>query len=219
MKKRKAVVLLSGGMDSAVALWWAKKKGWSCFALSFDYGQRHKKEINQARLLARTAQVPFRLVRFSLPWGGSSLTDSRKALPKNRPTRKMRDRIPSTYVPARNTIFLSFALSWADQMKSEAIVIGANAIDYSGYPDCRPRYMKAFERVSKEGTRQGVEMKSKISILTPLLNLTKVDIVKLGQSLNVPLHLTWSCYAGKSRPCDRCDSCRLREKGFQEAGI
>jgi len=219
MIKKKAIVLLSGGLDSAVSLWWAKKKGWRCFALSFDYGQRHTKELKSARRLATRAHVPHRIVRFRLPWGGSSLTSRKQSLPKNRSPKAMSAKIPSTYVPGRNTLFLSFALSWADQMGAEAIVIGANAIDYSGYPDCRPLYMRAYERVAKMGTRMGSESRKRIQILAPLLKLTKAQIVKLGVDLNVPLHQTWSCYAGLSQPCGQCDSCLLRVSGFKKAGV
>jgi len=214
---KRAIALLSGGLDSAVSLWWAKKKGWQCHALSFDYGQRHKKELIQARRLAKLARVPIKIVRFSLPWGGSSLTDRGQKLPQNRTLGHMANGIPSTYVPGRNTLFLSFAMSWADQMRAQGLIIGVNAIDYSGYPDCRPRYMKAFESVAKYGTRLGSTSKTKIKIITPLLKLTKADIVRLGRKLKVPLHLTWSCYAGEKKPCGQCDSCLLRDKGFMEA--
>jgi 7-cyano-7-deazaguanine synthase len=212
----RAVVLLSGGMDSAVSLWWAKKKGWRCRAISFDYGQRHRKELAHARVLAKLAGVPWELVKFKMPWSGSSLTDARAALPQ-RSVEKIPSKIPSTYVPARNTLFLSFALSLADQIQADAIVIGANAIDYSGYPDCRGPYLKAFEKVARLGSRQGAEKHKKISIEAPLLHLTKAGIVKMGLRLGVPLEKTWSCYKGGTTPCGRCDSCVLRERGFDEA--
>lgn len=211
--KGRAVVLLSGGMDSAVALWWALKKKWSCRALSFDYGQRHKRELKYARALARAAGVPWNLVRFKLSWSGSSLTNSGAPLPRRR-LGKIPASIPSTYVPGRNTLFLSFALSLADQIKAQAIVIGANAIDYSGYPDCREPYLKAFEKVARLGTRLGTEGRQKISICAPLVRMSKSEIVNLGRKLGVPLEKTWSCYKGGARPCGRCDSCLLREKGF-----
>lgn len=213
---KKAIVLLSGGMDSAVSLWWAKKKGWQCTALAFDYGQRHNRELKSARRLARLAHVPFEMVKFKLPWSGSSLTNARCALP-SRPIQHMRAAIPSTYVPGRNTLFLSFAMSLADQTEAENIVIGANAIDYSGYPDCRGPYLKSFERTATLGSRWGTEKRRKISIKAPLLHLTKKQIVELGRKLNVPLEITWSCYKGGRVPCGRCDSCRLREKGFADA--
>jgi 7-cyano-7-deazaguanine synthase len=211
----KAVVLLSGGMDSAVALWWAKKKGWSCHALSFDYGQRHKKELRRAALLAKRAKVPIQFGVFALPWSKSTLTKKKSALP-HRSLAKIH-KIPSTYVPGRNTVFLSFAMSYADQIGARAIVIGANAIDYSGYPDCRPRYLKAFEKTATLGSKHGVEDHQRMRVVAPLLKLTKADIVRLGRKLNVPLDLTWSCYAGTTKPCGVCDSCQLRDKGFREA--
>jgi len=218
MPMKKAIVLLSGGMDSAVALWWAKDWGLRCYALSFDYGQRHRKELRQAKIIARKAHVPQRIVSFRLPWGGSSLTDLKTELPHHKLENISRGAIPSTYVPARNTIFLSFALSWADEIKAEAVVIGANAVDYSGYPDCRPFYFKAVRQVARLGTRLGAEGKKKINILAPLLKLSKRGIVKLGFKLGVPFHLTWSCYKGGRKPCGRCDACQLREKGFREYG-
>jgi 7-cyano-7-deazaguanine synthase len=214
---KKAIVLLSGGMDSAVALWWAKKNGWQCSALAFDYGQRHKRELQSAARLARRANVPLRTVRFALPWGGSSLTDKKQKLPRHVLNKISSGRIPSTYVPARNTLFLSFALSWADHVGAQAIVIGANAIDYSGYPDCRPAYLTSFEKVANLGTRLGSETKKKIRVLAPLVKLTKAGIVRLGRRLHVPLEITWSCYSGGRKPCGACDSCQLRQKGFDEA--
>ncbi len=214
--RKKAVVLLSGGLDSAVGLWWAKKKGWQCHALSFDYGQRHKREMKSAAALARRARVPLSTVKFSLPWGGSSLTSSKTKLPKHKLSSIGRGKIPSTYVPARNTLFLSFGLSWADQMDAEAIVIGANALDYSGYPDCRPNYLRAYEKMGRYGTRMGAEKKKAIKILAPLVRLNKAQIIELGRKLGAPLEITWSCYQGGARPCGTCDSCQLRDKGFRE---
>lgn len=216
---KKAIVLLSGGMDSAVALWWAKKKGFRPYALSFDYGQRHKKEMKSARRLARRAHVPLTVVKFSLPWGGSSLTNLKQKLPYHRLNEMSQGRIPSTYVPARNTIFLSFALSWADHVGAQALVIGANAIDYSGYPDCRPAYLQSFAKTATLGSRLGAEAKKSIKILAPLVHLTKGGIVRLGRKLKVPLELTWSCYQGGAKPCGLCDSCQLREKGFRDAQL
>lgn len=147
------------------------------------------------------------------------MTDRSRTLPTRRSLKAMSKRIPSTYVPARNTVFLSFALSLADKEKASAIIIGANAVDYSGYPDCRPSYLDAFEKTANHGTQMGTEGKRRIKIHAPLLRLTKADIVRLGKRLGAPLYATWSCYAGGARPCGRCDSCRLREKGFKEAGI
>ncbi|MCG3205261.1 MAG: 7-cyano-7-deazaguanine synthase [Elusimicrobia bacterium] len=206
-------------MDSAVALWWAlNTKRWSCRAICFDYGQRHKREIKNAFAIAKKANIPVDLIRFSLPWSGSSLTNEKVVLP-HRSVEKIPHHIPSTYVPGRNTLFLSFALSLADQSEAEAIVIGANAIDYSGYPDCRDAYLKAFSKVARLGTRMGSEQGRAISIHAPLIHLTKAGIVKMGLSLGVPLEKTWSCYKGGQRPCGRCDSCVLRAKGFLEAGV
>ncbi len=218
LKKKKAIVLLSGGLDSTTCLYWAKRQGFDCHCLIFDYGQRHKKEIQQAVKIAKTAKSPYQIVKISFPWKGSSLLD--KALPVPRMTHDARrtTAIPSTYVPARNTIFLSFALSFAEAIKAQAIVIGANALDYSGYPDCRPTYFQAMQKMANLATKAGVEGK-KIKILTPLLHKTKAQIIRLGKSLKVPYHLTWSCYRGGAKPCGTCDSCLLRAKGFREAKI
>jgi 7-cyano-7-deazaguanine synthase len=215
-----AVVLLSGGLDSATALHWAiKEKGWRCRALAFDYGQRHRREILAARAVARAARVPLQVVRFALPWGGSSLLGKSGRLPKRPGAQVGRGPLPSTYVPARNTIFLAFALSWADAAEAENIVIGANALDYSGYPDCRPAYCAAVQQVARLGTRLGAEKRRPPKIRAPLLRMSKAQIIALGTRLGVPYGKTWSCYAGGRRPCGTCDSCVLRRKGFQEAGV
>jgi 7-cyano-7-deazaguanine synthase len=215
----KAIVLLSGGMDSATSLYWARSQGFQCRALSFDYGQRHAVELAFAERLARKAGCPWDLVRFRLPWTKtSSLLDRKKAVPHHRPSRIGQGGIPSTYVPARNTIFLSFALAACDATGAEAIVIGANAIDYSGYPDCRPVYFSAFKGVARTGTKQGVDGQAP-RILTPLLRLDKRRIAKLGARLRVPFELTWSCYGGGRAPCGKCDACLLRAKGFEEARL
>lgn len=208
---KKAVVLLSGGIDSTTTLFLAKKRGFRCLALIFDYGQRHKKELRSARRVARAAGVPLLLVKMTLPWKGSSLLDRKKKLP-SRGLKRTRKGIPSTYVPARNTIFLSFALSYAEAVGASAIFIGANAVDFSGYPDCRPAYLRAFQQVASRGTKAG-----RIRIMAPLINMRKSDIIKLGLRLKAPLKDTWSCYAGGREPCGTCDSCRIREKGFREA--
>lgn len=213
---KKAIVLLSGGLDSATCLYWAKKQGYEPHCLLFDYGQRHKKELVCAARIAKKAGAPFQTVKFVLPWGGSSLVDRKMALPRERNAKQMSRGIPSTYVPARNTVFLSFALSYADAVEAGAIVIGANAIDYSGYPDCRPDYMKAVQKVARLGTRTGTEGKT-IKILSPLIRLSKARIIRMGRELGVPYELTWSCYGGGARPCGQCDSCILRDKGFREA--
>lgn len=215
-KKRKAIVLLSGGIDSSTTLYLAKKKGYRCHCLIFDYGQRHDKEVEVASKVAWWAGCTSTRLSIKLPWKGSSLVDKRQALPRGKVRRS--GQIPSTYVPARNTIFLSFALSCAEAMGADVIFIGANAIDYSGYPDCRPRYYKAFRQLSGVATRRGVEGNS-IKIATPLIRKTKANIIKMGIELKVPYKLTWSCYRGGKRPCGKCDSCVIREKGFKKAGF
>ncbi len=213
-----AVVLLSGGLDSATALFWAKSKGYKAHCLLFDYGQRHRKEIRCAVSLAKASKSSFQIIRIQLPWGGSSLLGRKIFLPEGRSLKDMTNgSIPSTYVPARNTIFLSFALSCADVMRADRVVIGANAVDYSGYPDCRPNFMRAMEKAARLGTRLGAHKRFEIS--SPLIHLTKAEIVKLGMKLKVPYERTWSCYAGGKKPCGVCDSCILRQKGFEEAGF
>ncbi len=215
---KKAVVLLSGGLDSATCLYWAKSQGYDCQCLVFDYGQRHKKEIRHSLQVAKAAKCHYFVVNISLPWKGSSLLDKNLPVPFSTAIRHLPSAIPSTYVPARNTIFLSFALSYAEAIGAQAVVIGANALDYSGYPDCRPAYFQAMQKMANLATKAGVEGR-KIKILTPLLHKTKAQIVKLGTSLKVPYKLTWSCYRGGARPCGTCDSCLLRAKGFREIGL
>ena len=219
MKKGIAVVLLSGGLDSTTALYWAKSEYSSVIALSIRYGQRHVKELSAARAVARAANVKINEVEVTLPWlGGSSLTNKRLKIP-NMPLKKIgQGGVPSTYVPGRNTIFLSLAVSLADAVGASAIVIGANALDYSGYPDCRLPFINAFARVAVEGTKRGSEGKP-LKILAPLLRLDKKGVVQLALRVSAPLNLTWSCYAGGAHPCGRCDSCKLRAKGFSEAGL
>lgn len=209
---RQGVVLLSGGLDSATTLYLARSQGFQCFCLVFDYGQRHKKEIESARNIAKSVKSPLQLIKINLPWKGSALLD------KSIKITKRTNVIPSTYVPARNIIFLSFALSFAETIKAEAIFIGANSLDYSGYPDCRPEFYQAFSKVIAKGTKSGVE-KKKIEIKTPLIYKTKAQIIRLGSQLGVPFALTWSCYRGGRQPCQKCDSCYFRAKGFKEAGI
>ena len=212
-----SVVLLSGGMDSATCLALATQRHSPVHALTVLYGQRHAREVRSARALARH----FRAVRHTvlrLPLGpllSSALTDSARPLPVHR---RPGLRIPSTYVPARNTILLSVALGYAESHHLGTIYLGANAIDYSGYPDCRPEFLRAFERLARLATKAGVERGEQIRIETPLLRLSKADIVRLGERLAVPWALTWSCYAGGRAPCGKCDACRLRQKGFAEAG-
>ncbi len=212
-KNNKAVVLLSGGLDSATTLYVALHQGYWPLALIFDYGQRHRKEIIRAKAIAKRAGCPCKVVKLSFPWKGSALTDRAMDIAPHRPFKRRQEAIPSTYVPSRNIIFLSVAASWAEVIGAQAIFIGANAIDYSGYPDCRPKFLNAFQTMLSLGTKTGVENK-KIKICAPLLRKTKQEIIRLGVSLNVPYRLTWSCYQGKQKPCGVCDSCQLRQKGF-----
>lgn len=205
---KKAIVLLSGGMDSAVTLFIAKKKGYKPYCLTFDYGQRHKKEILFAKKIARSAKSSCVVLKISLPWKKSALLDKNIKVPENRRF-SGRGGIPSTYVPARNTIFLSFGLSYAEAIGAKAVFIGANAIDFSGYPDCRPEYYRKFNELFKKAAKA-----KGIRIAVPLLRKTKKDIVRLGARLGVDFDLTWSCYKGGSRPCGICDACMLRSKGF-----
>ncbi len=213
-----AVVLLSGGMDSATCLAIARRAHARVAALTVVYGQRHAREIRAARSLARRFRVDEHTV-VAVPLGAlvrSSLTERRRRLPSGGPRP---GRIPSTYVPARNTVLLSLALGYAESRGLDRIYLGANAIDYSGYPDCRPRFLRAFERVARLGTKVGVEGRRGPKIVTPLLRLTKAGVVRRGERFGVPWALTWSCYRGGVRPCGRCDSCRLRARGFRGAGI
>lgn len=218
MKKEAAVVLLSGGLDSATVLYWARHQGLRPVAVIFDYGQRHRREIFAARAICRRAGVPFHLVRYSLPWKGSSLLDPRSEIRRAAKFADIGADIPNTYVPARNTILLAFGLSCAEALGAGKVLIGANALDYSGYPDCRPDYLRTMQRVFRLGTRAGREGRE-IKIVAPLLRLSKAGIVKLGAGLGVPWELTWSCYRGGRRPCGECDSCRLRARGFAQAGM
>lgn len=215
--RSRAVVLLSGGLDSATALYGALSKGYRCSCLIVDYGQRHRREIRSARAVARAAGCPSVTAKVRIPWGGSALTDRKIGVPSGRSLARIGRGIPSTYVPARNTIFLSLALGFAEASGAEAVFIGANALDFSGYPDCRPAYYRLMQRVARVGTKAGVEGKG-IRIVTPLIRLTKSKIIRKGISLGVPYQKTWSCYLGGKRPCGRCDSCLLRAKGFREAG-
>ncbi|MEA3328726.1 MAG: 7-cyano-7-deazaguanine synthase QueC [Candidatus Omnitrophota bacterium] len=211
---RKAIVLLSGGLDSTTTLFFALSKGYKVNCLIFDYGQRHKKEIKKAVSVCKKVNTPFKIVKLDLPWLKSSLVDKKKKLP----SAGSRLSIPSTYVAGRNTIFLSYGLSWAESLKAEAVFIGANSLDYSGYPDCRPEYFKAFRKMAGLAAKSVVEGR-KIKILTPLISRSKARIVRLGKRLGVPFEMTWSCYKGEKSICTRCDSCRIRAKGFQEAKI
>ncbi len=215
-----AVVLLSGGLDSATVLALATKAGYAVNALTFRYGQRHTIEIDRARALAERwgvkrhviADIDLRV------FGGSALTAD-IAVPKHDDVKAMGEGIPVTYVPARNTIFLSFALAFAETLNAEHILIGVNALDYSGYPDCRPEYIAAFERMANLATRAGVEGSTKLRVLTPLMTMTKAEIIRTGRALGVDYSMTISCYdpSPDGRPCEHCDACLLRAKGFAEA--
>ncbi len=216
----RAVVLLSGGMDSATALAIALKDGFEVTALSVDYGQRHKRELDSARKVAKYFGVKdHRVVSLDLTAiGGSALTDRKIQIPEQRRLEEIGQGIPPTYVPARNTILLSYALGLAEATDAKAIYIAANQIDYSGYPDCRPEFYRAFQEVARLGTKRGVEG-DVIEIRTPLIAMSKADIVRKGEELGVPWALTWSCYRGEEKACGVCDSCQLRLKGFREAGV
>lgn len=218
MAKPRAVVLLSGGLDSTTAAAWAVREGFEVHAVSFDYGQKHRTELTRATQIASRLAASHRVLQVPLgALGGSALTDAAIDVP-NAPAGPLGTTIPSTYVPARNTIFLSFALAVAEVVGARAIVIGANALDYSGYPDCRPEYLNAFEHMANLATKAGVEGQS-LKILAPLLHLSKREIVDLAVSLEAPIELTWSCYRGGATPCGSCESCVLRAKGFAEAGL
>ncbi len=219
----KAICLLSGGLDSSTCLAIARRDGYECYALSFDYGQRHRIELAAAARIASLFEVrEHRVVTLDLrAFGASALTSDNLEVPKHRSTGEMAHGIPITYVPARNTIFLSFALAWAEVLECSDIFIGVNAIDYSGYPDCRPEFIAAFEHMANLATKAAVEGRTKLHIHTPLAQLDKAGIVRLGLETGVDFALTHSCYdpdpAG--RPCGHCDSCLLRRKGFEEAGL
>ncbi len=213
-----SVVLLSGGMDSATCLALAARDAPPVHALTVLYGQRHAKEVAAARALARRFGVAHHVV-LRLPLGpllDSALTRPGRSLP-SRPAQK--GKIPTTYVPARNTILLAIALGYAESHGVDRIYFGANAIDYSGYPDCRPEYLRSFERLARRATKAGIEGRLRLRVEAPLLRRSKREIVELGEALGVPWELTWSCYAGGRRPCGVCDACRLRARGFREAGV
>lgn len=223
VKHGRAICLLSGGLDSTTCLAIARESGFECYCLSFDYGQRHRVELEAAERVAkslgakehRTTKIDLRV------FGGSTLTSDEGTIPKDRDETSMGQGIPSTYVPARNTIFLSFALAYAEVRKASRIFIGVNAIDYSGYPDCRPEFIKAFEQMANLATRAGVEKETELRIETPLISMTKADIVRKAVALGVDLGMTHSCYDPQEhgRACGSCDSCILRLKGFEQAGL
>ena len=220
--KNKAVVLLSGGLDSTTTLAIAKNQGFEIYALSFDDGQRHRLELERAKIIAQKFKVAdHQIMTIDLrKFGGSALTDSID-VPTNRNEEEMSSEIPITYVPARNTIFLSFCLAYAEVKKAGNIFLGVNAVDYSGYPDCRPEFIAAFEALANLATKTGVEGKEKLKIQTPLIQFTKADIIRRGIELGVDYSLTLSCYNPREEgtACGVCDSCLLRLKGFSQAGL
>ena len=223
MTDKKAVVLLSGGLDSATTLAIACAKGFACYALTFRYGQRHRREVKSAKKIAKSlSAVEHKIIDIDLTqFGGSALTDSAIDVPKDRANLDSLTQIPSTYVPARNTIFLSYALGWAEVLRAFDIFIGVNSTDYSGYPDCRSEFIAAFEKTANIATSAAVQSKGHYHIHTPIIDMTKAQIILTGTKLNVDYLLTHSCYDpdSKGRSCGRCDSCRLRLKGFAEAGL
>jgi 7-cyano-7-deazaguanine synthase len=215
---RSAVVLLSGGLDSSVVLAMAIDEGYRVHALTVDYGQRHQRELDAARAMAKHHGVDHKTVRVDLSaFGGSALTDGLIKVPADTPEEEIGASIPPTYVPGRNTVFISIAAAWAEALDGEAVFIGANAVDYSGYPDCRPEFIEAMQRTIDLGTKRGVEGRP-ISIVAPILRSSKADIVRRGLDLGVPFRLTWSCYRGRLKACGHCDSCQLRLRGFADAG-
>lgn len=217
MNEKKAVVLVSGGLDSATTLALAREQGFACYALSFDYGQRHESELDASEKVAQAlGAVEYKRIRFDMGMiGGSALTDHSIAVPDH-----LEEGIPVTYVPARNTVFLSFALAWAEVLGAEDIFIGVNAVDYSGYPDCRPEYIEAFTRMARLATKVGIEGRP-LEIHAPLIHMSKGEIIQTGLRLGLDYAQTVSCYAAdaQGRACGVCDSCRLRAAGFSEAGV
>ena len=214
MGKEKAVVLLSGGLDSATTLAIAIDTGYDIYALSFDYGQKHRKELESAKKIAEHYRIKHRIVKIDLSWAKSALTNKKIKIPESR--KNIGKNIPVTYVPARNMLMLSYALAYAETINADKVFIGANAVDYSGYPDCRPEFYRAFQKAASLGTKKGIE-KRPVKIKYPLINMSKSEIIKKGMKLKVPYHLTWSCYKGGKKACGKCDSCILRLKGFREA--
>ena len=220
MPHKKAVCLISGGLDSTVAAAYARSSGYEIYALTIIYGQKHEKEVESAKKIARQLGAKeHKILRVPLEdIAVSALTSAELNIPKRTRSEEIGQEIPVTYVPGRNIIFLSIAAAYAESIGADSIFIGVNAIDYSGYPDCRPEFIEAMQEALRLGMKRGVEGRP-IKIETPLINMTKAEIVKLGKKLDAPLHLTWSCYRGGDKACGRCDSCILRLKGFMEAGI
>jgi 7-cyano-7-deazaguanine synthase len=206
---KNAVVLFSGGLDSTTVLYYALSKKYKCYCLLFNYRQKHRKELQSAIKIADLLKVEFEVINLNLPWSKDALTDKNKKIPEHK---KIASFIPTTYVPGRNTLFLSFGLSYAECMSADVIFIGANALDFSGYPDCRPQFIDAYNNLVKS-------LGLKIKVMAPLIHKTKAQIIKLGTKLKVPYQLTWSCYKGLKEPCGKCDSCKLRLKGFKEAKL
>lgn len=217
---KKAVVLLSGGLDSTTCAYLARAQGYEVYALSFDYGQRLVRELDSARAVAKAVGAAEHIVmKFDLTrWGGSALTQADLEVPTGREVAEMEESIPVTYVPGRNILFLSFGTSYAEAKGAEAIFIGVNALDYSGYPDCRPAFIQAYQEAVRLGTKAGVEGHP-IRIETPLLHWSKAEIIRHGLEVGTDYSLTWSCYQGGEMPCGTCDSCLLRAKGFAEASV
>ena len=214
LKNKSVVILSSGGLDSSTVAAIAKQSGAKIFGLSFDYGQKHKRELEAAKKIAKYFSFEdFKIVRLDLSlWGGSSLTDPKKEIPKGGLNKKI---IPNTYVPGRNTIFISVALSYAEAINAELVGLGVNALDYSGYPDCRPDYILKFQELAKLSNKRGRENKP-IKIWTPLIDLNKEEIIQLAFENNLNIEDTWSCYSGGAEPCKKCDSCRIRESAINK---
>lgn len=215
---KKAVVLFSGGLDSTTCLYWALDKGYECETLTVSYGQKHEREVRSARQIAEKLGVKQHFVTLEFPWlASSSLVDKNQRIPDLSMQEIESGKIPSTYVPGRNLVFLSVAASLMDAIGADAIVAGPNAVDFSGYPDCTPAFFNAAREAINRGTERGVTCG--VEVLAPLMDLSKADIVRLGARLGVPFELTWSCYSGGDKPCGYCDSCKLRARGFAEAGV
>ena len=215
---KKAIVLFSGGLDSTTCLYWALAQGYTCETLTVSYGQKHAREVQSAQKIADKLGVKQHYITLDLPWlSSSSLVDEKQALPDVSMEEIESHHIPTTYVPGRNLMFLSVAASLLDAVGADALVAGPNAVDFSGYPDCTPQFFEAVKAAINCGTARGVG--GGVEVFMPLMNLSKTEIVKLGAKLGVPFELTWSCYAGGEKPCGHCDSCKLRARGFAEAGI